>query len=115
MTAPRSKWLTALAAAEYLGCSRRHIYDLAARGALRVSRINQRGDIRTCEAWLDSYVEAAAPESSNAHEGGTSRALSVGLGVGLTANDRSKHRAQDTTESSQDGRPPLGFRRRVTS
>lgn len=53
-------WMTAADAAAYLRRGRRFVLREIKAGRLRAARIGGRGEILTCAAWLDEYVEAQA-------------------------------------------------------
>ena len=86
-----SRWWTCQQTADYLGVSRRQVYHLAERGDLKVSRINQRGDIRCCQVWADEFVERQAipPSAGSANHGGGAP-WPAGLEAGATGVQSAK-------------------------
>ncbi len=53
-------WLTIAEAATHLRTGRRSLYNAIKDGALRASRINDRGDLRISRAWLLEFLERRA-------------------------------------------------------
>jgi excisionase family DNA binding protein len=53
-------WMTAREAATYLKRGRRFVIREIHDGKLRGARIGGRGEIVTCRAWCDAYVEQLA-------------------------------------------------------
>jgi len=56
-------WLRPGKVAEYLDCTRRHIYDLVAQGQLEAMRVGHRA-IRISEVSLQGYIEKMKIEST---------------------------------------------------
>ena len=55
-----TEWKTLAQAAVYLSRSKRFVGREIAAGRLRAARIGGRGEILTCDRWLDEYVETQA-------------------------------------------------------
>lgn len=51
-----SPWLNAERAAEYVGMSRRFVYEEVRRGRMRAAKLGGRGEIVTRKEWLDEYI-----------------------------------------------------------
>jgi hypothetical protein len=53
-------WMSARRAGEYLNRSPRFVLREIKAGRLRAARIGGRGEVLTCPAWCDQYVEDQA-------------------------------------------------------
>ena len=59
--APSGDWFTVQQIGRYeLHCGTRSIYHAIARGELRASEINERGDLRVHRSWLLQWLEGRA-------------------------------------------------------
>src|SRR5687767_10325625 len=99
MKSPASKWRTTQYAADYKGCSVKQIYRDIAACRLRAVRINDRGDYRTTDEWLDESIERGLTPVR-----GQAVPASVVLGV-VETTDRTVEREAQNTSNQGHPRP----------
>ena len=59
-------WLTVSEAAARAKAGKRSIYAAVRTGELRAAPINERGDLRIADAWLDAWLEQRADRGLHA-------------------------------------------------
>lgn len=62
MTPTESPWVTPTEASKYARCGVKIVYAAIRRGALRAARLNDRGDYRIHQQWLDEWLTALAEQ-----------------------------------------------------
>jgi excisionase family DNA binding protein len=62
-------WLTVAEAATRAKAGKRSIYAAVKAGELRAAPINERGDLRIADAWIDAWLERLASRVLQAVQG----------------------------------------------
>jgi excisionase family DNA binding protein len=97
MTPPTSKWRTTQYASQYLGISDKLVRRYAASGRIRAVRVNERGDYRFCDRWLDAFLESPALPVTEVATGTGANRLGGGVVCGDGLTDRTVERDQCNT------------------